>query len=79
VFTAFGIGYRFAMWLRRQPTRKYWFQGWKIFLRPARLAGNIFRLVQLFLRDLVAQRFIEKPRITLQQEGDAIYAVGVEV
>ena len=26
VFSAFGIGYRFAMWLRRPPTRKYWFQ-----------------------------------------------------
>ena len=25
VFAAFGIGYRFAMWLRRPPTRKYWF------------------------------------------------------
>src|SRR5690348_5085131 len=60
VFTAFGLGYRFAMWLRRPPTRKYWFQGWRLFLRPARLPGNIVRLAQLFLNDFVAQRFIER-------------------
>jgi hypothetical protein len=60
VFSAFGIGYRFSMWLRRPPTRKYWFQGWRIFLRPARLPGNVLRFVRLFLRDFVAQRFIEK-------------------
>lgn len=60
VFSAFGIGYRFSMWLRRPPTRKYWFQGWRIFLRPARLPGNVLRFVRLFFRDFVAQRFIEK-------------------
>lgn len=60
VFTAFGLGYRYAMWLRRPPTRKYWFTGWRIFLRPSRLPGNALRFGQLFLRDFVAQRFIEK-------------------
>lgn len=60
VFSAFGIGYRFSMWLRRPPTRTYWFQGWKIFLLPARLPGNLLRSVRLFMRDFVAQRFIEK-------------------
>jgi hypothetical protein len=60
VFSAFGIGYRFAMWLRRPPTRKYWFRGWKIFFRPKRLAQNIVRMVQIFLEDFFAQRFIEK-------------------
>ena len=60
VFTAFGLGYRFAMWLRRPPTRKYWFQGWRIFFRPSRLPRNILRLAQLFFSDFFAQRFIEK-------------------
>src|SRR5512138_1854299 len=41
VFSAFGIGYRFSMWLRRPPTRKYWFRGWEIFFRPAKLARNV--------------------------------------
>jgi len=60
VFTAFGLGYRYAMWLRRPPTRKYWFRGWRIFLRPSSLPGHALRFGQLFLRDFVAQRFIEK-------------------
>src|SRR5215467_2768789 len=60
VFAAFGIAYRFAMWLRRPPTRKYWFQGWRIFFRPAKLPRNVLRLGQLFFRDFFAQRFIER-------------------
>jgi hypothetical protein len=60
VFSAFGIGYRFAMWLRRPPTRLYWFQGWRIFFRPAHLPRNVVRLGQIFFSDFFAQRFIEK-------------------
>lgn len=60
VFAAFGIGYRFAMWLRRPPTRKYWFRGWRIFFRPAALPRNVARLVQIFFADFFAQKFIEK-------------------
>jgi len=60
VFAAFGIAYRFAMWLRRPPTRKYWVQGWRIFFRPAKLPGNILKLGKLFFQDFFAQRFIER-------------------
>jgi hypothetical protein len=60
VFAAFGIGYRFSMWLRRPPTRAYWFQGWRIFFRPRQLPRNIVRLAQIFFSDFFAQRFIEK-------------------
>jgi hypothetical protein len=60
VFAAFGIGYRYAMWLRRPPTRRYWFRGWQLFFRPQKLVANVGRLVQLFLADFFAQRFIEK-------------------
>ena len=60
VFSAFGIGYRFAMWLRRPPTRKYWFRGWRIFFRPSKLPRNVVRLAQVFFSDFVEQRFIEK-------------------
>src|SRR5262245_17572149 len=60
VFAAFGIGYRFAMWLRRPPTRKYWFQGWRIFFRPAKLLRNVFSLCQVFFQDFFEQRLIEK-------------------
>jgi hypothetical protein len=60
VFSAFGIGYRFAMWLRRPPTRTYWFRGWRIFFSPARLPRNLLRLAQVFFSDFFAQGFIEK-------------------
>ncbi|HEU4414493.1 MAG TPA: MFS transporter [Candidatus Angelobacter sp.] len=60
VFAAFGIGYRFSMWLRRPPTRKYWFSGWRIFFQPSRLPRNVVELVKVFFSDFFAQRFIEK-------------------
>ena len=49
VFSAFGLGYRYSMWLRRPPTRLYWFRGWQIFLQPARLPGNLARPGRHFL------------------------------
>jgi nitrate reductase gamma subunit len=60
VFAAFGLGYRYAMWLRRPPTRLYWFRGWQIFLRPAQLPSNIAHLGKIFVNNIVLQRFIEK-------------------
>jgi len=60
LFACFGITYRYAMWLRRPPTRKYWFGGWRVFLRPSRIPGNSARLASLFFKDFFAQRFIEK-------------------
>src|SRR5215471_16187909 len=60
VFAAFGIGYRYSMWLRRPPTRLYWRRGWQIFLAPKRLPGNLARLGRLFWDNLLAQKFIER-------------------
>ena len=31
LFAAFGISYRYAMWLHRPPTRMYWRRGWQAF------------------------------------------------
>ena len=60
VFAAFGLGHRFAMWLRRPPTRLYWRRGWQIFLAPRRLPGNLARLGRLAWDNLLAQKFIER-------------------
>lgn len=60
VFAAFGIGYRYAMWLKRPPTRLYWRRGWAIFLDPRRLPRNLLRLVPLFVNAFLLQRFIER-------------------
>ncbi|MBI4563774.1 MAG: MFS transporter [Planctomycetes bacterium] len=60
VLAAFGLGYRYAMWLRRPPTRLYWRRGWQTFLDPRRLAGNLVHLLGLFWRNFIAQSFIER-------------------
>lgn len=58
VFAAFGIGYRYAMWLRRPPTRLYWRRGWRVFL--ARLGPNLVELGRRVAADIVAQAFIAR-------------------
>ena len=60
VFSAFGLGYRYSMWLTKPPTRLYWRRGWRLFFAPSRVAGNLARLGALFAVNIVAQRFIEK-------------------
>ena len=44
VFSAFGLGYRYAMWLRRPPTRLYWYRGWQIFTDRKHFTQNVFHL-----------------------------------
>jgi len=58
VFAAFGIGYRYAMWLRRPPTRLYWRRGWRVFLSG--LGPNLLELGRRVTADLVAQAFIAR-------------------
>src|SRR5947209_7335162 len=53
IFAAFGIGYRYSMWLQRPPTRMYWRRGWQAFLRRGHfwksLANFADRLVMVIL------------------------------
>ncbi len=60
VFAGFGLGYRYAMWLRRPPTRLYWKRGWQLFLSPTRLPGNLVRFTRILWDNLLAQKFIER-------------------
>jgi hypothetical protein len=60
VFSAFGLGYRYSMWLTKPPTRLYWWRGWQVFFAPSRIGRNLSHLVGLFIVNIVAQRFIEK-------------------
>jgi hypothetical protein len=60
VFSAFGIAYRYSMWLRRPPTRLYWFRGWQLYLQPRHLPANLLRTVKLFIDNFVLQKFIER-------------------
>jgi hypothetical protein len=58
LFATFGITYRYAMWLSRPPTRMYWRRGWRAFLSPRRLPGNLGRFVQRAVVEVAANRFI---------------------
>jgi hypothetical protein len=60
VFSAFGLGYRYSMWLTKPPTRLFWQRGWRLFFAPSRVAQNLSRLAALFAVNILAQRFIEK-------------------
>src|ERR1043165_4294970 len=58
LFAAFGITYRYAMWLQRPPTRMYWRRGWQVFLRPQFLWTNLVELARRFFVEFIANRFI---------------------
>jgi hypothetical protein len=60
VFAAFGIVYRYAVWLQKPPTNMYWHRGWQFFLRPEHLFGNVLWLVRLLLNTFVFQTFIDR-------------------
>ena len=58
LFATFGITYRYAMWLQRPPTRMYWRRGWRAFLAPRRLPGNLWRFARRAVVEVAANRFI---------------------
>jgi hypothetical protein len=60
LFAAFGITYRYAMWLRRPPTRLYWRRGWEIFLTPRFFGTNLVEFFRRFFLEFAANRFIFK-------------------
>src|SRR5215471_1458190 len=60
VFAAFGIGYRYSMWLRRPPTRLYWRRSWQLFFSPRRLPSNVARVLLLLWNDFIEQKFIRR-------------------
>lgn len=60
VFAAFAVVYRYAMWIQRPPTWRYFLAGWRLFLRPGRILPNIAKLAKLLWLNIVAQRFIER-------------------
>jgi len=60
VFAAFGLGYRYSMWLRRPPTRLYWYRGWQLFLQPAKLPGNLLHLAKILWNNVILQTFIAR-------------------
>lgn len=60
VFAAFGIGYRYLMWIQRPPTWKYFKASLRLFFQPKKFALNLLKLAGLTWNNIIAQRFIEK-------------------
>lgn len=58
LFAAFGLGYRYSMWLQRPATRMYWRRGWQAFLQPARMADHLIGFVRRFVGVFLLNRFI---------------------
>ena len=58
LFAAFGISYRYAMWLRRPPTRMYWRRGWQAFFSGRSLGRNTLSLGRRALMEFAANAYI---------------------
>ena len=58
LFAAFGITYRYAMWIERPPTRMYWRRGWQAFMAKGWRVRNVARLAERAASDVGANRFI---------------------
>ncbi len=59
VFSAAAIAYRYAVWLQRPPTKRYWQQGWRLFWQGGMIRNSV-SLARLLLDHFVAQRFIAR-------------------
>ena len=58
LFSTFAITYRYAMWLRRPPTRMYWRRGWSVFFTERLVGSNLLEGLRRFLLAFAANRFI---------------------
>src|SRR6187200_3002141 len=57
LFATFGITYRYAMWLRRPPTRLYWRRGWSVYLTPRHIGANLREGLRQVFQVFAANRF----------------------
>jgi MFS transporter, NNP family, nitrate/nitrite transporter len=58
LFATFGISYRYAMWLKRPPTRMYWRRGWQAFFARGRSGRNVAQIARRGFLEFAANRFI---------------------
>src|SRR5262245_11553010 len=60
LFAAFGISYRYAMWLHRPPTRMYWRRGWQAFFTRQSTGRNTLSLGRRAIVEFAANAYIFK-------------------
>jgi hypothetical protein len=58
LFAAFGITYRWVIWLQRPPTAMYWRRGGQLLLRRGGFGRHGLRLLQRLFADFAGNRFI---------------------
>jgi hypothetical protein len=60
LFAAFGIVYRYSVWLSKPPTRLYWRRGIEVLLSPRRFArlGRVSLVARALWSKLIAQDFV---------------------
>jgi len=58
LFAAFGVGYRYSMWLQRPPTRMYWRRGWQSFFRSGHIGASLAGFVKRFVGVILLNQFI---------------------
>ena len=58
IFATFAIVYRYAMWLRRPPTKRYWRRGWQVFFSRKYLGRKLKMGASRVTADVAATRFI---------------------
>jgi hypothetical protein len=61
LFACFAVVYRYAVWLRRPPTRLYWDRGWQLLLRKGELWRNAAFAGRSVYENLLEQRFVRRP------------------
>lgn len=60
LFAAFGITYRYSMWLQRPPTLMYWKRGWQVFLNPKYIFRNLLNWGKRLSGEFALNHFIFK-------------------
>jgi hypothetical protein len=58
LFAAFGLTYRYAMWLQRPPTALYWRRGWEAFFKRPYKKQNAINWFKRVITDFGLNRFI---------------------
>src|SRR4051812_22195521 len=74
IFAWFGLVYRYAVWLQRPPTARYWPRGWGLFF-SGRILVYAWEVFVHAVVDLTAFRFIKK-RGTKRWLGHALFCWG---
>ncbi len=60
LFAAFGITYRYSIWLQRPPTALFWKRGWQVFFKRRHRARNVGTWFKRVIGEFALNDFIWK-------------------